>query len=216
MDLRAIVVGGGRVGFHVAKLLDQQGHEVVVVEEDADRCDRLADSYFATVIEGDGARPDVLRQANPEQSDVLIGATGRDGVNLASCVLATRMNAEIRTVMRVSDGDGVAGYEEVVDTTFFPEQVGARAAVNAATAGDIQTIETLPGELEIASIRVIDGSPLAGRSLADVALPRGSLVVSDADADRIPGSDTVMEPGRTYLVAVEPEVADEVRQLFHG
>jgi trk system potassium uptake protein TrkA len=94
MDLRVIVVGGGRVGFHAARLLDDQGHRVVIVESDPDRCARIADAYFATVIEGDGARPDVLRQADPGSADVLIGATGNQGANLAACVLATRANPE--------------------------------------------------------------------------------------------------------------------------
>lgn len=216
MDLRVIVVGGGRVGFHAARLLDDQGHRVVVVEEDPDRCEHIADAYFATVIEGDGARPDVLAQAGLESADVLVGATGNQGANLAACVLATRVNPELRTVLRVASSDGVEGYEEVVDATFFPEGVGARAAVNAATAGDLRTMEALPGDLEIAEIRVLEGAPVAGRKLADVALPRGSLVVSDADGDRVPGSETTLDPGRSYLVAVEAEVADEVRQLFHG
>lgn len=216
MDLRVIVVGGGRVGFHAARLLDDQGHRVVVVEQDPDRCKHIADAYFATVIEGDGARPDVLRQADLDSADVLVGATGNQGANFAACVLATRVNPELRTVMRVASSEGVEGYEEVVDATFFPEQIGARAAVNAATAGDLRTMEALPGELEIAEIRVLEGAPVAGRKLADVALPRGSLVVSDADGDRVPGSETTLESGRTYLVAVEADVADEVRQLFHG
>jgi trk system potassium uptake protein TrkA len=216
MDLRVIVVGGGRVGFHAAQLLDDQGHRVVIIESDSARCEHIADAYFATVIEGDGARPDVLRQADPESADVLIGATGNQGANLAACVLATRANPELLTVMRVASSAGVEGYEEVVDATFFPERVGARAAVNAATAGDLRTMEALPGELEIAEIRVLEGAPVAGRNLADVALPRGSLVISDADGDRVPGSETTLEAGQTYLVAVETEVADEVRQLFHG
>jgi trk system potassium uptake protein TrkA len=216
MDLRVIVVGGGRVGFHAARLLDDQGHRVVVIESDPDRCERIADAYFATVIEGDGARPDVLRQADPESADVLIGATGNQGANLAACVLATRVNSELLTVMRVASSEGVEGYEEVVDATFFPERIGARAAVNAATAGNLRTMEALPGELEIVEIRVLEEAPVAGRKLAEVALPRGSLVVSDADGDRVPGSETTLEAGRTYLVAVELDVADEVRQLFHG
>lgn len=216
MDLRVVVVGGGRVGFHAARILDDQGHRVVVIESNSERCERISDAYFATVIEGDGARPDILRQADLESADVLVGATGNQGVNFAACMLATRDEPNLRTVMRVDSPDGLEGYEEVVDATFLPERAGARAAVNAATAGDLQTVEALPGELEIAAIRVLEGAPVAGRNLAEVALPRGSLVVSDADGDRVPGSSTTLEPDRTYLVAVEPAVADEVRQLFHG
>jgi trk system potassium uptake protein TrkA len=50
----------------------------------------------------------------------------------------------------------------------------------------------------------------------DVALPRGSLVVSNDDGNRIAGSETVLEAGRSYVVAVEPDVADEVMNLMRG
>jgi trk system potassium uptake protein TrkA len=216
MDLRVIVIGGGRVGYHTARLLDDRGHTVVVIERNSERCERIADAYFATVIEGDGTRPDILRQADPENADAVVGLTPNPGANLGACVLAMRMNPGIRTAIRVSTPEGAEGYEEVVDATVFPERAGARAAVNAIAGDDVQTLEGLPGELEVVEIRVREGSPVAGRALQEVALPHGSLVFSDADGDRIATSETVLEVGRTYLVGVEPEVADEVRQLFHG
>lgn len=216
MDLRVIVVGGGRVGYHAAELLEGQGHSVVVVERDGDRCEEIADAYVATIIEGDGTRPDVLSQADPENADVILGLTPNAGSNLGACVLASRLNPEIRTVMRVATPAGAEGYEEVVDATVFPERAGARVAVNAATGDSMRTVESLPGELEIIEMRVIEDSPLAGRVLADVSLPHGSLVVSAADGDRIASAETAMEPGRAYLVAAEPDVTEEVRQLFQG
>nr|WP_255151634.1 TrkA family potassium uptake protein [Halorarius halobius] len=216
MDLRVILVGGGRVGYHAAQALHDRGHDVVIVERDPDRCERLADAYFATVIEGDGTRPDILRQADPESADAIVGLTANPGSNLGACVLAARVNPDIRTAIRVATPEGAEGYEEVVDATIFPERSGARAAVNAITGDTVRSVETLPGELEVAEMRVLEGAPVAGRSLAEVALPRGSLVVSDAAGDHVPHPDTVLEAGRTYLVAVEPDVADEVRQLFQG
>jgi trk system potassium uptake protein TrkA len=189
---------------------------VIVVERDPDQCVRIADAYFATVIEGDATRPDVLRQADPENADAVLALTAEPGSNLGACVLALRMNPDIRTVARVASPEGAEGYEEVVDETVFPERAGARAAVNAASGEDIQSVEGLPGELEVARIRVQENSPVAGRSLQAVALPRGSLVLSDADGDHVATSETTLEVGRRYLVAVEPSVADEVRQLFHG
>jgi trk system potassium uptake protein TrkA len=216
MDLRVILVGGGRVGYHTARLLDDRGHSVVVIERNPERCERIADAYFATVIEGDGARPDVLRQADPGRADAIAGLTPNSGANFGACVLAMRMNPDIRTVVRVSTPEGAEGYEEVVDATVFPERAGARAAVNALSSGDIHSIEGLPGELEVAEIRVHENSPVAGRTLAAVTFPQGSLVLSDAEGDNIATSETVLEVDRSYLVGVEPEVADEVRQLFQG
>jgi trk system potassium uptake protein TrkA len=216
MDLRVIVVGGGRVGFHATELLEAQGHRVVVVERDPTRCEEIADAYVASVIEGDGTRPDVFRQADPERADAVVALTPDAGTNLGVCVLASRFNPEIRTVMRVATPAGAEGYAEVVDETIFPERAGARLAVNAVTEGAMRAVESLPGELEILEIMVTEASPMADRTLSEVSLPHGSLVVSAADGDRIASADTTLESGRTYLVAAEPDVTDEVRQLFQG
>lgn len=215
-DLRVIVVGGGRVGFHTAEHLADSGHDVVVIERNEDRCRRISDAYFATVIEGDGARPDILQQASPEDSDIIAGLTPNPGANLAACVLANRQNPDIRTVIRVTTTDGMEGYGEVVDETVFPERAGAHVATNAIVGEEMQSIESPPGDLDIVEFEVAADAPVAGRQLADVSLPRGSLVISGADGDEIAASDTVLAAGERYLVAVEPQVADEVRHLFCG
>ncbi|PSQ42890.1 potassium transporter Trk [Halobacteriales archaeon SW_7_68_16] len=215
-DLRVVIVGASRVGFHAARGLNGHGHDVTVIERDEDRCDEVSDAYVATVIRGDGTRPDILRQADLERADAIAALTPNAGSNLAVCVLATRMEPSLRTVMRVSTPEGAESYEEIVDETIFPERAGARAAVNAITGNAFQSAEVLPGDLEVLGIRVMTDSPVAGKTLADVALPAGSLVISNADGGAIPTPETKLKPGRTYLVAVEPAVSEEVRQLFQG
>ncbi|MFB6154423.1 MAG: TrkA family potassium uptake protein [Haloferacaceae archaeon] len=214
-DIRAIVVGGGRVGRQTARSLHDQGHSVVVVEEDADRCAELADEYVATVIEGDATNPNVLRQANLEEADVVAGLTGKRGINLGVCMLAQRLG-DVRTVVRVDAAEAAAGYEDIVDDVVFPERLGALSAVNAITGIEVNALEDVMGDLDIYQITVAEGAPVAGKTLDDVGLPRGSLVVSTADGDRVAGRETVLEADRAYLVAVEPDVADEVMQLFRG
>jgi trk system potassium uptake protein TrkA len=216
MDLRVIVIGGGRVGYRAAELLEAQGHSVVIIEQRASRCEEVADAYFATVIQGDGARPDVLRQADPENADAIAGLTPNAGVNLGACVLASRINPDIRTAIRVATPEGAERYTEVVDETIFPERAGGRLAVNAITGSAMQTVESLPGELEILKMRVLEDSPLAGRVLANVTLPQGSLIISAANGNQIANAQTTLTPERVYLVAAEPHVTDEVRQLFQG
>jgi trk system potassium uptake protein TrkA len=215
-SLRIIIVGGGRVGYHTAEHLDDQDHDVVLIEHNERRAQEISDAYFATVIMGDGARPDVLRQADPAAADVIAGLTPNPGANLGACVLAQRMNPDIRTVIRVSTPEGVEGYHEVVDQVVFPERAGAHVASNAILGEAIQTMEALPGELDIVEVEVAEGAPVAGKTLAEIRFPRGALVVSDEDGDTVAGSDTTLEPGKRYLIATEPGVADEVMNLIRG
>lgn len=212
--LRAVIAGGGRVGGRTARLLDDRGHDVTVVEEDPDAVAALSDEYVATVIEGDATRPSILSQAGLDRADVVAALTGKTGTNLAICLTVDRLVAGVETVMRTERDVGTE-YEDLADEVIFTEAAGARAAANAIER-DVRTLEDVTGSLDIMELTVAERAPGAGKTLTEVALPRGSLIVSDADGNRIAGSGTVLEPGRTYIVAVEPEVSDEVLNLLRG
>jgi trk system potassium uptake protein TrkA len=213
--LDVIIAGGGRVGFQTAELLDDQGHDVTIIERDERRCDEIADAYFATVIEGDAANPDILEQADVERADTVAALTGETGLNLAVCMAATELSSGVRTVARIDRAAGEA-YTRFVDAVLFPERAGARVAANEILGSDVQTLADVTGTLDIMQIRVAEGAPAAGRSLSEIRFPSGTLVISDDDGERIARPDTTLDPGRRYVVAVEPDVADEVMNLMRG
>jgi trk system potassium uptake protein TrkA len=213
--MRVVVVGGGRVGLRTARLLVDRGHDAVIVERDPERCEQLSDEYVATVVEGDGTDPAILRQTNLDRADALVALTGRTGRNLTTCLVAERLaSGDLRTVMRVIGSDEAA-YREFVDATIDPERAGGRMAANAVEPG-IQALEEVSGSVEIVEITVDEDAPVANRTLSEVAFPRGALVVSDVSTDRIAGPDTELIPGRTYVVAIAEGVADEVANLMRG
>jgi trk system potassium uptake protein TrkA len=213
-NFRIVIAGGGRVGNRVAHILDDRGHDVTVVERDPERAEALSDDYVATVIEGDATRPGVLEQAGLERADVVAALTSQTGTNLAVCLLTRELAPDTQTVVRTESEPG-AEFDRFVDEVIFPERAGARAAVNAIEP-DVSTLEDVTGTLDILEVHVADDAPVSGRSLDEVALPRGSLIVSDAAGDTLAGPDTVLHPGESYLVAVEPSVVDEVLNLFRG
>ncbi|POG54500.1 potassium channel family protein [Haloferax marisrubri] len=213
-DLRVIVAGGGELGLRTAELLSDRGHDVVVVETDPDRIPDVADKYIATVIEGDASRPEILRQAQPERSDVVAALTDDEATNFAICLAAQRMS-DARTVMRIN-GTPDELYEEFVDGLVFPERLGARAATNEIANGGVRTIEDIGGNVEIVEVEVAESAPVAGKRLDEVRLPQGSLIIVDYQGNRIGGPDTVLEAGHRYVLGVESDVADEVMNLFRG
>jgi trk system potassium uptake protein TrkA len=214
-DLRVVIAGGGEMGVRTAELLSDRGHDVVIVEADHDRCQELADAYLATIIEGDAARPETLRQTQPTRSDVVAALTNDETTNFAVCMAAQRMAPQVRTVMRV-DGTPDDLYEEYVDGLVFPERLGARAATNEIAGSGVRTIEDVAGNVEIVEVEITEEAPVAGKRLDEVRLPRGSLIIVDYRGDRIGGPDTVLEVGNRYVVAVESDVADEVMNLMRG
>jgi trk system potassium uptake protein TrkA len=212
--MRVVVVGGGEMGLRTAELLDDRGHDVVIVEQDSERCEELSDAYVATVIEGDGSRPGTLRQAQPERSDVVAALTHDETTNFAACMAAQRMGT-VRTVMRVDETPDEL-YAEYVDGLVFPERLGARAATNEIVEEGVRTIEDIAGNVEVVEVEVTEDAPVANKRLDEVRLPRGTLIIVDYQGNRIGGPDTVLEPGHRYVVAVESDVADEVMNLLRG
>jgi len=214
-SLDIVIAGGGRVGLQTATFLDERAHDVTVVERDPDRCDRIADEYVATVIQGEASNPDILRQADVANADVVAGLTGVAGTNLAVCMEATELSPGVRTVARI-DGREKEAYEQFVDAVLFPERAGARIAANEIVGSGVQSLEAGGGELDVIHVRVEAGAPAAGKPLSDVRFPDGALVVSDEAGDRIARPDTTLDPGKQYIVAVESDVADEVMNLLRG
>ncbi|MEZ3145591.1 TrkA family potassium uptake protein [Halobaculum sp. MBLA0143] len=218
-DLRIIVVGGGRVGYHTAQRLDNRGHDIVIIEKDSDRVQFLSDQYVASVIHGDGGRPSVLRQAQLERSDIIAGLTSYGAMtNVGICMTAQRIAPNIDTVARIDHGEHEE-FEEVVDAVVYPEELAANAAANDIIdvgGGGVRTIEEVTDRLELVEIEVAERAPAAGKSLEAVSFPRGAAVVAEQDTGAFPGSDTVLEPGVQYILAVQTDVTDEVVRLLRG
>ncbi|WP_253737162.1 potassium channel family protein [Halohasta salina] len=210
-----IIAGGGRVGFETAALLADHGHDVTIIERDERIVDEIADEWVATVIEGDATDPGIIEQAGIERADVIAALTGETGLNLGVCLAASELSPEIRTVARIERATGQE-YTRFVDAVVFPEHAGARVAADEIIGRDMQTLADVTSTLDIMLVRVTEGAPAAGKQLSKVRFPAGALVVSDDDGNRVARSDTTLTAGRRYVIAVEPEVADEVMNLMQG
>ena len=85
--MRIIIVGAGEVGTHIAGILCEE-HDVVVVEKDKARCQRLRDQYNMQVVEGNGAHPETLENAGLSKASLLVAVTQSDAVNLTASLIA--------------------------------------------------------------------------------------------------------------------------------
>jgi trk system potassium uptake protein TrkA len=218
-DLRIVIVGGGRVGYHTAQRLDNRGHDIVIVEKDDERVQFLSDQYIASVIHGDGGRPSVLKEAQLDRSDVIAGLTRYGAMtNVGICMTAQRIAPELKTVARIDHGDHEE-FEEIVDAVVYPEELAAHAAANdiiEVSGGGVRTIEEITDRLELVEIEVAERAPAAGKTLDAVSFPRGAVVVAEQHTGEFPGPDMVLEPGVQYILAVRTEVTDEVVRLLRG
>ncbi|MFC6954406.1 cation:proton antiporter [Halorubellus litoreus] len=198
IPMRAIVVGGGRVGRALGERLEDRGEEVLLIEADGDVVESLRQDGFS-VHDGDGSDRDVLDHAGADSAKVIAAATGDDDVNLLVGQLAKNTFGVDTVVARVNEPDNVEAFEnldiEVISTGMSVawsmdnviERPGiARWMTEQDREGDVQ-------EVEVTSDRAV------GQSVAELraALPNDchlALVTRGGD-NRLPEPEDVVERG---------------------
>ncbi|MEF8780319.1 MAG: TrkA family potassium uptake protein [Haloferacaceae archaeon] len=217
--MRFVIIGGGRVGLRTARVLAEEGHEVVVVERDAEQAKRVRDAGFE-VVEGDGSREPTLDDAGVGEADAVGALTSDLNVNFAACMIGKHHGC--RTVMRIDEDyreEIYKKYADEVDEVVYPERLGAIGAKNALLGGNIQAIADIASNLQVLLITVPRSSPLYGYSLEEVELPSEARILAfgkDGEPLGIPLGDSSLEPGDRVAVLAEFEALAEVRQLFVG
>src|SRR5690349_11898319 len=99
----AIVAGGGKVGFFLARELIDQGHEVLIIENLAPRAEFISNELGNVVLRGNADEASTLAEAGAERADVVIAVTGDDEDNLVICQVAKKRFGAKRAVARIND-----------------------------------------------------------------------------------------------------------------
>lgn len=173
--MRIVVGGAGEVGFHIARVLRSEGHDLVIIENDPEMVKR-AKSIDALVIEGNAASPGVLERAMVGNADVYIGVTGSDEVNLFSCAVAsTRL---VRTIARVNEFEFMGSeardaFERLgIKKVFCPDLVSARTLVRLIDTPSVVDIRPMAGgDAFVLVLRASKRSPVANKRISSLDMP---------------------------------------------
>jgi trk system potassium uptake protein TrkA len=217
MDI--VIVGYGRVGARTARILDEEGHDVTVVENDPEKVKR-ARAAGLTVVEGDGNNAAVLREAGVETADALGAITGDPNTNFAACMVAEEYGC--RTVMRISEDyreEIYDKYADDVDEIVYPERLGAAGAKTALLGGNFNAIGELTETLGVSVVHVPEGSPVVGRQVADIDLPETARIYAhgrEREPMDIPLPGTTVSAGDRLAVILEHEAHDQVEAALLG
>lgn len=217
--MKFVIVGYGRVGTRTARTLDDEGHEVVIVEIDATRIERAKNEGFEAV-HGDGSTEAVLEQAGLETTDALAGLTSNLNTNFLACVIGDAYGC--RTVLRVNEDFSDELYEKYsdsVDEIVYPERFGAVGAKTALLGGDFDVIADITAALSVASVRIPGESPVIGERVVDIDLPGEARIYAHGrrnESMSIPLPQTRIEDGDSVAILADPDVLEEVRSSLRG
>jgi len=217
--MRFVIIGAGRVGLRTARVLKEEGHEVVLVERDAAKADRARGQGYE-VVEGDGSREEILEDAGIDGADALGALTGDLNVNFAACMIGKHRGA--RTVLRIDEDyreEIYRKYAAEVDEIVYPERLGAIGAKNALLGGDIRAIADIAQHLQVVELTITEQAPIRGYSISELQLPADATVLAFGKATGplgIPTPDESLEIGDRVVVLADFGVLDDVRQLVVG
>ncbi len=216
-----IVCGWGRVGRAIADNVIAAGRSLVVVDLDPERVERCPHPALV----GDATEDDVLRQAGLDRARALIAAVDSDAANLFVTVSARALQPDLFIVSRVrSDANEEklrrAGANRVVN----PQQIGGSrmaAFVLQPHVAEFLDVVTHEHNLEfrLEEVAVDEGSPLAGRTVAELALrdQTGAQVLALRDPNGVfvadPPPETVVDPGHVIIAIGTPNQLGELRRL---
>ncbi|MBR5382016.1 MAG: Trk system potassium transporter TrkA [Oscillospiraceae bacterium] len=211
--MRIIIVGIGKVGYTLAENLTADGHDVTVIDTDAEALRQADDTLDVLCVKGNGVSVGVLRSAGAEKTDVVIAATDRDELNMLSCLISKKLGAKYTTA-RIRDYDYALEVSRLkseleIDKVINPEHATATQIsrlLRFPAAADIETF--FRGRIELVGFRVLEGDIVAGEPLYIVKkkLHNVRVLFCAVNADgvtTIPNGSTVFKPGDTVYVIGE-------------
>jgi trk system potassium uptake protein TrkA len=210
MAMRVIIVGGGKVGTHLASLLLAEGYRVKVIEERREEIPRLhSDLPTEVVVQGNGTDPNVLEAAGIRRADVVAAVTGADETNLVVTSLARFEFGMPRIIARVNNPKNAWLFtpEMGVDVALNQADLMARLIAEEMSLGDMMTLLKLrKGQYSLVEEKVDPTSVAAGKAVHDLDLPAECALVAIIRQGQIiiPRGGTVLQP------------ADEVLALVHA
>jgi trk system potassium uptake protein TrkA len=216
-----IVVGGGKVGYYLAKELVESDHETLIIESDFGKCAEIAEDLGDIVMRGDGCEASTLERAGAGRADIIIAVTGDDEDNLVVCQVAKHKFDVPRTIARMCSPKNEAIFRILgIDTA-----ISATGAIMAQIEQELPShplipLLTLKGSgLEIVEVKVPPDAAVVGKSIRDILLPHQSLislVVDSAGQPRVPTNETVIHEGDEVVAVTMKESEEALRAALTG
>jgi trk system potassium uptake protein TrkA len=213
--MRAIVVGCGRVGSLLVRLLEQDGHQVVIVDKDPAAFRRLYTGFRGRTVTGIGFDRDTLRAAGIERTDAFAAVTSGDNSNFVAATVASDTFRVPTVVARIYDPQREQIYRRLGIHTISSTSWGANKIKRLLVRADLyERAELGNGEVEILELRI---TPInAGRTVRDVAMVGEAVIFAIVRGGHafVPVPGTMLEEGDIIHLSVDRGAVDKIQGLL--
>ncbi|MEO6885042.1 MAG: TrkA family potassium uptake protein [Jatrophihabitantaceae bacterium] len=218
--MRVAIAGAGSVGRSIARELLGKDHQVLLIDKDPRKVEpeRVEGAEW---LLGDACEVANLEDADLQDYDVVIGATGDDKVNLVISLLAKTEFSVHRVVARINHPANEWLFTEAwgVDVAVSTPRVLAALVEEAVEVGDVVRLFGLrEGQANLLEVTLPEGAPCAGRAVRDLDLPKDATLVAIVRGARVitPSGEEPLEPGDELLFVALPEAEAAIRRNVLG
>ena len=210
-----MIIGCGRQGAELAKILALNGSDVTVVDKDPGAFERLGPSFKGRVIQGSGIDRDVLAEGEIEHADGMAAVTASDDINIVAARLARQVFMVPRVVARVHEPLKAEIYQRLGLMTVTPVKLATERFRELLTFSQLHPVRQLGnGGVSIMEIEVPPG--LVGRTVNELTVPGEIRVVAITRGNKtdIPMSGTVFLENDIIHIAVESGSINRLKALL--
>ncbi len=215
---RAMIIGGGRVGYRLANMLEQKNIYTKIIEKRAERCKLLAERLNKTVVlQGDGSDQDLLAEENIHDMDAVITLTNDEETNILASLLAKKMGAR-KTITRISKFSyfplmNMIGIQQVVS----PRLSAINSILQHIRRGKVLSAKSIKGEqAEVMEALALETSDIVGKPLKNISFPKGTLVtgIIRGETITIPSGESIIEPGDRFIIFAQRSAIPKVEKIL--
>ena len=215
---KILVIGGGVVGFYLAKLINKNDVDLKIIDHNRDRCECVADTLpDVLVLHGDGTDVSLLKEEGVHEMDVVIAVTDSDEKNMLCALLSKQLGAK-KVIARADRSEYVPLFEMVgVDSAISPREATVNEVLKLTMGTGIEALTTIEGEkADIIEYTASKGSKIVGKPLKKLKFPAGAIIsmVVHEDETIVPRGDHVIGEGDRVVVFSLPSAVKDVERMF--
>jgi len=218
--MNIVIIGGGKVGYYLAKTLLSFHHKVSVIELKHDLCQKLADELNLPVFHGDATKIDILKNAETSKADIVIAVTGQDEENLIACQLAKNNFRVRKTIARVNNPKNTNVFLKLgVDIPVSSTTVITDLIEQEVDYAGMKTLTSIKNnKIVISEIEIKKDSPVFNKKVMDVKIPKDCQLLSVIKNGEVlrPGEHLVLLEGDSVIVVSDAENKELLKDLFIG